>query len=140
MRRLASSPIALGALLALALAGCTITRTYVGVPLAVDPGSAIEPGETDKAGVLRAFGAPERILRHVDGDVFLYRYVRKNQETLAIEEPVITNLKLFTYTRSVEREDRLVVLFDAEGLVSAFGYVRGTAEFDKKSEDDEDAR
>jgi outer membrane protein assembly factor BamE (lipoprotein component of BamABCDE complex) len=127
VRRARSSRLALAAL---ALTACTITRDYIGSPLRADPAVEIHPGSTDMADVLRTFGAPDRILRHAAGDVFVYRYRRSNTEVLAIEEPVITNTEIFTYSRTREKEDRLVVLFDREGRVRSFGYLHGTAELD----------
>jgi outer membrane protein assembly factor BamE (lipoprotein component of BamABCDE complex) len=125
----ASSRAALAALL---LAGCTITRVYVGTPLRADPDLEIQPGVTSMQEVLTVFGPPQRILRHSAGDVFVYSFRRENSETLVIEEPVITDLELFTYSRTREKEDRLVVLFDGEGRVRSFGYQHGTAELDGK--------
>ena len=123
----------------LALAACTMTREYVGTPLRADPELVIQPGVTDMAEILHAFGPPERILRHATGDVFVYRFRRRNSETLVIEEPVVTNFEIFSYSRTREKEDRLIVLFDAESRVRAFGYQQGTAELDgKKSRESRD--
>jgi hypothetical protein len=120
----------LAALAALGLAACTITRDYIGSPLRADPAQEIHPGSTEIADVLRVFGPPDRILRHTTGEVFVYRFQRRNSETLVIEEPVITNFEIFSYSRTREKEDRLVVLFDRDGHVRSFGFVRGTAELD----------
>jgi len=118
-------------LVAWLLAACTITRQYVGSPLRADPAREIHPGSTDMSEVLRTFGAPDRILRHAVGDVFVYSYRRSNSESLTIEEPVITNAQIFSYSRTRQKEDRLVVLFDRQGLVRSFGYLRGTAELER---------
>ena len=127
MRRTRNSAAALGALW---LTGCIISREYVGSPLRADPASEIHAGVTGMADVLLVFGPPERILRHAAGDVFVYRFRRRNAESLVIEEPVITNFQLFSYTRVRDKEDRLVVLFERDGHVRSFGYVRGTTELD----------
>ena len=129
MRRRCTS---LALLAGLELAGCTITREYTGSPLRANPEHTLEPGITDMAQVLALFGPPERMLRHRTGDVFVYRFRRRNTEELEIEEPVITNFKIFSYTRTREKEDRLVVLFDAENHVKSYGYLRGTQELDGK--------
>jgi hypothetical protein len=121
----------------LGLAACTITREYVGSPLLADPALMIEPGTTDMGQVLTVFGPPERILRHATGDVFVYRFRRRNTEMLVIEEPLITNWELFSYTRTREKEDRLVVLFDSGNRVKSYGYQRGTAELDGDSADED---
>lgn len=126
----ASGWVVLAAALALLAAapGCTITRVYRGSPLRAAPGSALAPGETTKAEVLRAFGPPDGLARQSDGDVFVYRYERTNTNTLRIEEPVFTGFELFRYTRSVEKHDSLVVLFGRDGVLREYGYAEGTGE------------
>jgi hypothetical protein len=109
---------------------CAITRVYVGTALPTHPTTALTPGVATRADVLRELGAPDQVLRHTNGDVFIYRYNRKNEDVFTIEEPVITDLQLFQYTRVDEREDRLIVIFDAAGVVDAYGYHRGTEEID----------
>jgi hypothetical protein len=112
----------------LAGAGCTMTRVTVGSPLREDAAQRLVVRETTKVQVLASFGPPDSIVRQLDGDVFVYRYVRRNSSTLTIEEPVVTDLTLFSYTRSDERDDRLSILFDASGVVVSFGLRRGTEE------------
>lgn len=114
----------------LVLPGCTVIREYVGTPLRADPAREIQPGSTEMAEVLRVFGPPDRIVRHAAGDVFVYRFRRRNRETFVIEEPVITNFEFFSYSRTREKEDRLVVLFEADGRVRSFGHIRGTADLE----------
>jgi len=103
-------------------------RTSIGSPVAEDSPERLVPGETTKAQVLASLGPPDLIVRQLDGDVFVYRYVRRNESTLTIEEPFITSFNFFTYTRSIETDDRLSILFDAAGLVRSFGLRRGTEE------------
>jgi outer membrane protein assembly factor BamE (lipoprotein component of BamABCDE complex) len=122
------SELALLALLALGLSGCEIVRVYQGSQLTADPYEWINSGQTTKSDVLRVFGPPDLIQRQLDGDVFTYAYLRKDTRTFTIEEPVITDLEFLTYTRIDEKSDRLVVLFDKAGVVSAFGYRRSTEE------------
>lgn len=121
-------------LLALALlvaaAGCTITRVYRGSPLRAVPEAELVPGATTKEEVLRVFGPPDGLARQLDGDVFVYRYERVNTNTLRIEEPVVTGVQLFTYTRSFEKHDSLVVLFGPQGVLREYGYAEGTGELD----------
>jgi hypothetical protein len=64
--------------------------------------------------------------------VFVYSFRRQNGETLVIEEPLVTDLERFTYSRTREKEDRFAVLLDGEGRVRSFGCQRGTAELDGK--------
>lgn len=117
--------------LLLLLAGCSMTRVYIGSPIRDDPAQRVKPGVTDRGEVLLVFGAPDRILRHPKGDVFIYRFVRKNTDTLSLEEPVVTNLEIFSYSRVEEKEDRLVILFGPEGVVRAWGMRRGTEDLDR---------
>ena len=109
---------------ALLLGGCQITKLSVGSALEADP-KTIQIGMTTMADVLASFGAPERIQRQSRGDVFIYRYLKRDSRSLTIEEPVVTDLMLYTYTRIREDSDRLVVLFDDKGLVTAYGYQPG---------------
>lgn len=97
-------------------AGCTITRSYWGSPLRGDP-SAIVEGRTTKAEVLRMFGPPDKITHQTDGDVFTYTYWRRNYSSFTVQEPVITQQRLFTYARQFDNRDALVVLFDFGGVV-----------------------
>ena len=83
-------------------------------------------GQTTKREILERLGPPDRILRQYDGDVFVYAYIRRNATTITIEEPVITNLMLFSYQKTQEKSDRLVVFFDRAGFLSGLGYRRGT--------------
>jgi hypothetical protein len=122
---------ALALALCLAFAsGCIIVRTYIGneLPPAADGG--IVPGTTTKADILRDLGPPDRLVRQYDGDVFVYAYIRRNSSTLELEEPVITHLTVFEFTRVNERSDRMVVLFDRNGIVTGVGFRRGTEQLE----------
>jgi outer membrane protein assembly factor BamE (lipoprotein component of BamABCDE complex) len=103
-------------------------RTTIGSPLREDAATLLVAGETTKAQVLASFGPPDVIVRQLDGDVFVYRYLRRNTNTLTLEEPVVTNFTFFSYTRSSEKDDRLSILFDASGVVRSFGLRHGTEE------------
>lgn len=124
--------------LACALSGvsCTIVKVYRGSKLKGNP-AAIVAGQTTMADVLAQFGAPSRIQRRVDGDVFVYAYVRRDSMEIAVEESFVTNTELFNYTTIEEKSDRLIVLFDAEGVVRARGFAFGTRELDGEEEEDE---
>ena len=115
---------------ALLASGCSITRVYEGMQLRADPQQELLYGRTTKSDVLRVFGPPAGIGRQHDGDVFVYRYVRRNAESLQLEEPVFTGIEFFTYTRSREKADLLVILFDEEGVLRSYGWDEGTAELD----------
>ena len=100
----------------------------MGSEIREDPAHGIVIGSTTKSVVLERFGPPDGIQTQYDGDIFVYGYVRKNSATLRIEEPVITNLTVFTYTRIQQKKDVLVILFDKEGMVKNYGFHRGTTE------------
>lgn len=118
--------LALVALAAPAAVGCTLTRVYRGTPIRMDAVGLIEAGVTTKGEVLTRLGAPDGIVRQFDGDIFVYRYVRRNTATLRLEEPVVTRLEIFSWTRSEQRHDSIVVLFDREGVVQQVGTAQGT--------------
>jgi hypothetical protein len=106
---------------------CTIQRTYLGSEILADPYEMVVVGASTKPQVLAHFGPPDRIVRQRDGDVFVYRYAQRNGFQLEIEEP-FSGIEIFTWDRVQEKSDRLLVFFDRNGLVSAFGFRRGRAE------------
>jgi outer membrane protein assembly factor BamE (lipoprotein component of BamABCDE complex) len=118
----------IGFILLLLTIGCTIGRVYVGSELQYNPSEKIVSGQTNKSQVLDIFGAPDLIQRQHDGDVFIYAYLRKNYSKLAIQEPVVTKLQIFTYSHIQEKKDNLVILFDREGIVKNYGFQRRTGE------------
>ena len=116
---------------ALALSSaCTIVRTYSGNELAQGVDVQIVAGRSTKADVLRDIGPPDRLVRQYDGDVFVYAYIRRNVNTLELTEPVFTGLTVFSYTRTQEKSDRMVVLFDRNGTVTGVGFRRGTEQLE----------
>ena len=106
--------------------GCLMTRSYLGneLPPAADGGIVL--GKTTKSDVLRDLGPPDRLVRQFDGDVFVYEYIRRNESTLELEEPVFSHYTFFEYTKVTEKNDRMVVFFDRGGVVSGVGFRRGT--------------
>lgn len=126
--RVAIPILALGLVTASA---CTIERTYVGNEVSAVPDGRLVVGQTNKGEILEVFGPPDRILRQYDGDVFVYAYIRRNSTTFEIEDPTITNLMIFTYHKSQEKSDRLVVFFDRDGLLSGIGFRRGTEQLER---------
>jgi outer membrane protein assembly factor BamE (lipoprotein component of BamABCDE complex) len=117
------------------LGGCTIVNVSVGSEIDENAMKQILPGESQEADVLRVFGAPNQVVRQDAGDMFVYEVVKRQTKTLAIEEPLITNFNIFTYTTTEEREDRLIVLFDSEGIVESFGFLDGIPEPDDEPKD-----
>lgn len=116
--------------LCLALAGCTLSRQYIGSELPSDPSAVLFVGKSTKADALRELGPPERLLRQYDGDVFVYAFMRRNSSSFTIEEPVITNLTIFSWSKTQEKSDRLVLIFDRAGVLTGFGFRRGTEELE----------
>ena len=112
-------------LLALPLSACIVGRQYIGSELPVPPEEVIVPGVTTMGEVLRALGAPDRIQRRRDGEVFIYRYVRKNSSGVRITEPVVTRITFFRYDKRQQKSDRVVVLFDRERRGIDFGHTDG---------------
>jgi hypothetical protein len=116
--------------LALALGACTIGRDYIGNSLRADPAAVLVPGTTSLADVLRTFGAPDQIQRRHDGEVLIYRFVRGNQSVLELQEPVVTGLSLYTYSKRQLKADRLTLFFDDDGRLSTYGYTTGVEELE----------
>ncbi|MCB9899353.1 MAG: hypothetical protein H6825_15210 [Planctomycetes bacterium] len=106
------------ALLLLALAGCSIHHTTVGLPLPSVDGLRI--GESTKADVLAVLGAPNSLRRQYDGDMFLYRRSDTDSRLLRL----IPYLVIYERTRATLRDDRIAVLFDARGVLSGIGVER----------------
>jgi outer membrane protein assembly factor BamE (lipoprotein component of BamABCDE complex) len=123
--------LGLVAAVAATVTACQVVKVYIGSPITTDPATVITVGETTSADVLTVFGAPDEIDRRVNGDVFTYLYVRRNERTISIEEPVVTNTEIYTYTEVIENSERLVVLFDANGVVTGYGYRNGIGAVDR---------
>jgi hypothetical protein len=119
------------ALALVAASACTIERSYVGNEVSAVPDGRLVVGQTNKGEILELFGPPDRILRQYDGDVFVYAYIRRNSTTFEIEDPTITPRMIFTYHKSQEKSDRLVVFFDRDGLLSGIGFRRGTEQLER---------
>jgi hypothetical protein len=110
---------------------CTLQRDYVGNEFRDIPEGSVVVGQTTKKEILELLGPPDRILRQYDGDVFVYAYIRRNSTTITIEEPVVTNLMIFSYQKTQEKSDRMVVFFHRDGMVSGVGFLRGTQQLER---------
>jgi outer membrane protein assembly factor BamE (lipoprotein component of BamABCDE complex) len=110
----------------LALAGCTVARSYSGTPLRGDV-QRIVPGTTTRSEVLREFGPPTQIFHQTNGDAFVYTYKRSNFASFQIRDP-ITGTSWFTYRRNLENRDRLLVIFDFDGVVRDVAWDHHTEE------------
>jgi hypothetical protein len=129
------SSVRRGLLLALLLLanGCTIGRWYVGSPLPADPREVLVVGQTQKGEVLAQLGPPDRILRYRGGDAFIYRHDQRNSSELNIGTPPFVGFggyQVFTWEKVQDKSDRLMVFFDARGVVSSFGYRAGRGELE----------
>lgn len=109
-----------------ATAGCTIARTYNGTPLRGRVENIVA-GRSTRADVLREFGPPTQIFHQTNGDAFVYTYERLNYSSFRLRDP-ITGTNWFTYTRRFENRDRLLVVFDFDGVVRDVAYDRHTDE------------
>lgn len=118
------------------VSACTIVKVYQGSKIRGNP-AAIVVGKTTMEEVLADFGAPNRIQRRGDGDVFVYSYLRRDSKEISIEEELVTNAELLTYTTIQEKSDRLVVLFDANGIVKARGFAFETRELDGDEQEED---
>ena len=127
-RKSYSRILALTVLLIITVCSCSIGRVYMGTEIKDDPRERIVIGSTTKSEILKIFGPPVRVQRQYDGDLFIYAYLRKNSSKLTLEESVLTNITLFTYTRIQQKKDSLVILFDKDGVVKSYGYYEGTIE------------
>ncbi|GBD25203.1 hypothetical protein HRbin30_00518 [bacterium HR30] len=106
--------------------GCTIARTYQDSPLRGDV-TRIVPGVSTRSDVLREFGPPTQIFHQTNGDAFVYTYARLNYSSLRLRDP-ITGTNWFTYTRRFETRDRVLVLFDFDGVVRDIAWAHHTQE------------
>ena len=127
-RKSCGRTLALAMLLATMTCGCMIGRVYVGSEIKDDLQGKIAVGSTTKSDILRIYGPPDAVQRQYDGDVFIYRYFRRNSSVLDLREPVVTRLTIFSYSRVQQKDDSLMILFGKDGLVKSFGYHRGTSE------------
>ena len=119
-----------GQRLALACSACVIGRNYVGNELRADPNTVLQPGVTTIQQTLELFGAPDRIQRHHNGNILVYRFVRENSSSLHLQDPVVTGVTFFVYTKEQQKANRLTLFFDAKGVLDAYGYTGGVNELD----------
>ncbi len=108
--------------------GCSIGRIYVGSEITEELQGKIAVGSTTKSEVLQIYGPPDSVRRQYDGDVFIYRYLRRNSSVLDLADPVVTRMRVFMFTRVQQKDDGLMILFDKDGVVKSYGFRRGTSE------------
>ena len=123
----ALATLLLGAVLATA---CTLGRVYRGQELPPDAAEQIHPGRSTVGEVLAVLGPPDRIVRTARGEVFTWRFERRNSSSFTIEEPVVTDLTIFSWSKVQDKSDTFMVFFDRAGVVTHTGHRRGTEELE----------
>jgi hypothetical protein len=114
-------------ILLLGSSGCTITRLYGGAQLRGDPSQIIE-GQSTRGDVLRILGPPDAIEHQVWGDAFVYRYRQINSASITVEDFAFTGQTIFSFGRTFDNSDTLIVLFDFNGVVNGIAVDRDTEE------------
>ena len=90
------------------LQGCVVTRGTVGEPIQQEAVSAIKKGTTTMAEVVSSIGAPDRIVRGNDREIFHYYYYDGKSPAMM--------LILLNFIRMDVKSDNLYVFFNREGI------------------------
>ena len=115
-----------GIVIALTLAllqGCVVTRGTVGEPIQEEAVSAIIKGKTTMAEVVSSIGAPDRIVRGNDREIFHYYYYDGKSPAMM--------LILLNFIRMDVKSDNLYVFFNRAGIAEevVYGKRTGRTEF-----------
>ena len=105
-------------LLAILLQGCVVTRGTVGEPLQEEAISGIKKGTTTMAEVVSLIGAPDRIVRGNDREIFHYYYYDGKSPALL--------LLLLNFIRMDLKSDNLYVFFNRNGIAEEVVYGKRT--------------
>lgn len=100
------------------LQGCVVTRGTVGEPLQEEAISAIKKGMTTMAEVVSMVGAPDRIVRGNDREIFHYYYYDGKSPAML--------LILLNFIRMDVKSDNLYVFFDRNEIVEEVVYGKRT--------------
>jgi hypothetical protein len=134
MRRLILTALAVAS--ALGATGCIRVNATMGNEIAQDRVEQIVPGKTTKADILRWFGAPAEF---TDGEIFarltdIGEIASEDLAALPFSDILVYEIIdgewrgvltiLFNWSRVQIYRDRLVVFFDANGVVSYYGITR----------------
>ena len=105
------------------LQGCVVTRGTVGEPIQEEAVSAIIKGKTTMAEVVSSIGAPDRIVRGNDREIFHYYYYDGKSPAMM--------LILLNFIRMDVKSDNLYVFFNREGIAEevVYGKRTGRTEF-----------
>lgn len=117
--RSARAAMAAAVLLTLACTGCTITHSEVGRPLTTELQSLVV-GQTTKGDAFQLLGAPHSIRRQFDGDLLLWMRWEADGDSLLL----LPLVNIYFQSHDESRADRLALLFDQNGLLSAIGEER----------------
>jgi len=100
------------------LQGCVVTRGTVGEPFKEEAVSAIKKGKTTVAEVVSLIGAPDRIVRGNDREIFHYYYYDGKAPAML--------LLLLNFIRMDVKSDNLYVFFNRDGIAEEVVYGKRT--------------
>lgn len=98
--------------------GCVVTRGTVGEPIQEEALSRIKQGTTTMAEVVSLIGAPDRIVRGNDREIFHYYYYDGKSPALL--------LLLVNFIRMDIKSDNLYVFFNKSGIAEEVVYGKRT--------------
>lgn len=96
------------------LEGCVVTRGTIGEPFKEEAISAIKKGKTTMAEVVSSIGAPDRIVRGNDREIFHYYYYDGKSPALL--------LLVLNFARMDIKSDNLYVFFNRDGIAEEVIY------------------
>ena len=100
------------------LQGCVVARGTVGEPIQEEAVSAIKKGKTTMAEVVSSIGAPDRIVRGNDREIFHYYYYDGKSPAMM--------LILLNFIRMDVKSDNLYVFFNRDGIAEEVVYGKRT--------------
>jgi len=100
------------------LQGCVVTRANVGEPIQAEALAQIQKGVTPMADVVSLIGAPDRIVRGNDREIFHYYYYDAKSPGLL--------LLLINLIRLDVKSDNLYVFFNKQGIAEDVVYGKRT--------------
>ena len=98
--------------------GCIVTRGTIGEPLQEEAISAIKKGTTTMAEVVSSLGAPDRIVRGNEREIFHYYYYDGKSPAML--------LLVLNFIRMDIKSDNLYVFFNRNGIVEEVVYGKRT--------------
>ena len=98
--------------------GCVVTRANFGEPIQEEAVTRIKRGVTPMAEVVSLIGAPDRIVRGNDREIFHYYYYDAKSPALI--------LFLFNLARMDVKSDNLYVFFNKNGIAEEVVYGKRT--------------